>query len=235
MATPHISAQPGDFAPAVLMPGDPKRATKMAELLMPDAQMVSNVRGIVGYTGEVNGKPLSIMASGMGQPSLSIYVNELFMFYDVERIIRVGTAGGLSPKVNVGDVIIANGAHYEGVLNTYMAPSTHFSAIASYQLVRGAADAAGDDETVHVGTIVSRDRFYGVDPAENEALAKIGCLGVEMEAGALYGLATKYDRHALSVLTVSDHITVPGPDMDAQERESKFQKALALAVAAAHC
>lgn len=225
MATPHISAEPGDFAPAVLMPGDPKRATKMMELLMPDARLVSHVRGIVGYTGEVNGKPLSIMASGMGQPSLSIYVNELFMSYGVERIIRVGTAGGLSSKVAVGDVIIANGAHYEGIMNTYMTPNIHFSAIASYDLVRGAADAAGDDDTVHVGAIVSRDRFYGVDPAENEALAKIGCLGVEMEAGALYGLATKYDRQALAVLTVSDHITVPSEDMDAEARESKFQKA----------
>lgn len=235
MATPHIGAELGDFAPAVLMPGDPKRAARMAHMLMPGARLVTDVRGILGFTGEVNGKPLSIMASGMGQPSLSIYVNELFMHYDVQRIIRVGTAGGLSPKVKVGDVVIANGAHYEGVMNTFLTPNTHFSAVASYELVRAAADAAGDDENVVVGPIVSRDRFYGVDPADNEALAKVGCLGAEMEAGALYGLAAKYDRQALSVLTISDHITVPGEDMTAEERENNFQKALKLAVAAAHC
>lgn len=235
MATPHIGAEPGDFAPAVLMPGDPKRAQRMAEQLMPDARLVTDVRGILGYTGEVNGKPLSIMASGMGQPSLSIYVNELFMHYGVERIIRVGTAGGLSPKVKVGDVVIANGAHYEGVLNTYLTPQTHFSAIASYELVRAAADAAGDDPDVVVAPVVSRDSFYGIDKSINEALAAVGTMGVEMEAGALYGLAAKYDKQALAVLTISDHLVVEGGDMDAEERESNFQKALKLAVAAAHC
>lgn len=235
MATPHIGAEPGDFAPAVLMPGDPKRAQRMAEQLMPDARLVTDVRGILGYTGEVNGKPLSIMASGMGQPSLSIYVNELFMHYGVERIIRVGTAGGLSPKVKVGDVVIANGAHYEGVLNTYLTPHTHFSAVASYELVRAAADAAGDDPDVVVAPVVSRDSFYGIDKSINEALAAVGTMGVEMEAGALYGLAAKYDKQALAVLTISDHLVVEGGDMDAEERESNFQKALKLAVAAAHC
>lgn len=235
MATPHIGAEPGDFAPAVLMPGDPKRAERMAKMLMPDAKLVTDVRGILGFTGEVNGKPLSIMASGMGQPSLSIYVNELFMSYGVERIIRVGTAGGLSPKVKVGDVVIANGAHYEGVMNTYLAPGVHYSAVASYELVRAAADAAGDDPHVVVAPIVSRDRFYGVEMEQNEALAAIGTMGVEMEAGALYGLADKYGKQALAVLTISDHLVVPGGDMTAEERESNFQKALTLALAAAHC
>jgi len=107
MATPHISAQPGDFAPAVLMPGDPRRAERIAGQLMPDARKVSDVRGIVGYTGTHEGRPLSVMASGMGQPSLSIYATELYSFYGVERIVRVGTCGGLSPKVAVGDVVIA--------------------------------------------------------------------------------------------------------------------------------
>ncbi|MFC5370275.1 purine-nucleoside phosphorylase [Arcanobacterium bovis] len=235
MATPHIGAEKGDFAPAVLMPGDPRRAERMAHQLMDDAKLVTDVRGILGFTGTVNGKPLSVMASGMGQPSLAIYVNELFMHYDVERIIRVGTCGGLSPRVKVGDVVIANGAHYEGVINTYIAPNIHYSAVADYQLVRAAADAAAGDENVVVAPVVSRDRFYGVDMAENKALADAGTMGVEMEAGALYGLAAQYGKQALAVLTVSDHLFDSSADMSAEERENNFQRALKLAVAAAHC
>ncbi len=235
MATPHIAAENGDFAPAVLMPGDPRRATRMAELLMPDAKLVTEVRGIKGFTGTVNGKPLSIMASGMGQPSLSIYVNELFMHYGVERIIRVGTMGGVSPKVKVGDVVIANGAHYEGVINTYLTPNLHFSAIADYELVHAAAEAGKGNPKVRVAPVASRDRFYGVDRADDEALAAVGTMGLEMEAGALYGLAAKYGKQALAVLTVSDHLFSEAPDMSAEERESNFQLALDLAVAAALC
>ncbi len=110
MATPHIAAEPGDFAPAVLMPGDPKRAERIAELLMDDARLVTDVRGMLGFTGTVNGRPLSVMGSGMGQPSFTIYATELFSQFGVKRIIRVGTAGALSPKVKVGDVIVATGA-----------------------------------------------------------------------------------------------------------------------------
>lgn len=235
MATPHISAPDGAFAPAVLMPGDPKRAERMAQMLMPDAEKVTDVRGIGGYTGEVNGKPLSIMASGMGQPSLSIYANELFMFYGVERIIRVGTCGGMSTKVNVGDVVIGMAAHTDSAINENLVPGIRLSAAASYPLVE-AAVAAGKDKKVHVGTIISRDRFYGVDPEEVNKLAAIGTLGVEMEAAALYMLAAKHDRQALAVLTVSDHlINGGGDDMSAEERETNFVGALELAVAAAHC
>ncbi|AHU89114.1 DeoD-type purine-nucleoside phosphorylase [Trueperella pyogenes] len=233
MATPHINAEKGDFAPAVLLPGDPKRAERMAQMLMPDAKVVSDVRGIKAFTGTVDGKPLSIMASGMGQPSLGIYVSELFSEFDVQRVIRVGTCGGLSKDVKVGDVVIANGAHYEGVMNTYLIPETHFSAVASYNLVKAAADAAGDDPDVVVAPVISRDRFYNVPAQVNEAAAQVGTAGAEMEAGALYGLAARYGKQALAVLTVSDHMTVPGRDMTPEERETKFVKALNLAVAAA--
>lgn len=233
MATPHINAEKGDFAPAVLMPGDPKRAERMAQMLMPDAKVVSDVRGIKAFTGTVDGKPLSIMASGMGQPSLGIYATELFTQFDVQRIIRVGTCGGLSEKVKVGDVVIANGAHYEGVMNTYLIPQTHFSAVASYNLVKAAADAAGDDPDVVVAPVISRDRFYNVPAEVNDAAAKVGTAGAEMESGALYGIASLYGKEALTVLTVSDHMTVPGQDMTAEERETNFVKALKLAVAAA--
>ncbi|WP_307683346.1 purine-nucleoside phosphorylase [Trueperella bonasi] len=233
MATPHIAAEKGDFAPAVLMPGDPKRAERMAELLMPDAKVVSDVRGIKAFTGTVDGKPLSVMASGMGQPSLAIYVSELFTQFDVERVIRVGTCGGLSNGVKIGDVIVANGAHYEGIINTHLIPQTHFSAVASHNLVQAALEAATDDMNVVVAPVISRDRFYDVPDEVNAAAARVGTAGAEMEAGALYGLAALHGKEALAVLTVSDHITVKTVDMTAEERETNFQSALKLAVAAA--
>ncbi|UNX53668.1 purine-nucleoside phosphorylase [Georgenia sp. TF02-10] len=235
MATPHISAEKGDFAPAVLMPGDPRRAERIAAQLMPDARKVSDVRGIGAYTGTVDGKPLSVMASGMGMPSLGIYANELFRFYDVQRIIRVGTAGGLSPKVKVGDVVVALGAHTDSAMNTARIPGIHFSAVASYPLVAAAVAAAGGASDVHVAPVVSRDHFYGNPPEQVQALADYGTLCVEMEAAGLYGVAAELDRQALAVLTISDHLLDGGADMTAEEREQNFSRALGLAVAAAHC
>ncbi|TRW47486.1 purine-nucleoside phosphorylase [Georgenia yuyongxinii] len=235
MATPHIAAEKGDFAPAVLMPGDPRRAERIANLLMPDARKVSDVRGIGAYTGTVDGKPLSVMASGMGMPSLGIYANELFSQFDVRRIIRVGTAGGLAHKVKVGDVVVALGAHTDSAMNTTRIPGIHFSAVASYPLVAAAVAAAGSDTTIHVAPVVSRDHFYG-NPAEQvQALADYGTLAVEMEAAGLYAIAAQYDREALAVLTISDHLLDHSQDMTAEEREHNFERALALAVAAAHC
>ncbi|MFD1505113.1 purine-nucleoside phosphorylase [Georgenia yuyongxinii] len=235
MATPHIAAEKGDFAPAVLMPGDPRRAERIANLLMPDARKVSDVRGIGAYTGTVDGKPLSVMASGMGMPSLGIYANELFSQFDVQRIIRVGTAGGLAHKVKVGDVVVALGAHTDSAMNTTRIPGIHFSAVASYPLVAAAVAAAGADTTIHVAPVVSRDHFYG-NPAEQiQALADYGTLAVEMEAAGLYAIAAQYDREALAVLTISDHLLDHSQDMTAEEREHNFERALALAVAAAHC
>lgn len=233
MATPHIAAKPGDFAPAVLMPGDPKRAQRMAALLMPDAKQVTDVRGIGGYTGTYQGKPLSIMASGMGQPSLAIYATELYSFFGVERIIRVGTCGGLSSSVKAGDVVVAIGAHTDGVLNTQLCPGINFSATASWPLLKAAMEAAGNDPAVKVGPVISRDRFYGVPVEESERLASLGTLGVEMEAAGLYGIAADLGKEALAVLTVSDHIFDETQNMTAQERETKFEKALHIAAAAA--
>lgn len=233
MATPHIGAEPGDFAPAVLMPGDPKRAERIAHTLMDDARLVTDVRGMLGFTGTVDGKPLSVMGSGMGQPSATIYVTELFREFGVERVIRVGTCGGISQKVSVGDVVVALGAHTDSSMNTFRLPGLQFSAVASYELVRAAVDAASDEDRVHVGTIISRDHFYLTPEGQVDRLAQYGVLGVDMEAAAMYGVAAEFDKQALTVLTVSDHLLDHSQDMSAEDRETKFQGALKLAVAAA--
>ena len=239
MATPHIAAAPGDFAPAVLMPGDPKRAQRIAELLMDDARLVTDVRGMLGFTGTVNGRPLSVMGSGMGQPSFTIYATELFSQFGVERIIRVGTAGALSPKVKVGDVIVATGAHTDSSMNQLRIPGVNFSAVADFRLASAAYQAsqlegAQAGGAVHLGTVMSRDHFYFTPQGQTEALASYGVLGVEMEAAALYGVAAEYDKQALAILTVSDHLLDHSSDMSATERETRFTDSLRLAVAAAH-
>ncbi len=236
MPTPHISAAPGDFAPAVIMPGDPKRAERIAELLMPDARLVTDVRGMLGFTGTVDGKPLSVMGSGMGQPSAAIYFNELFAEYDVQRIIRVGTTGGIASQVSVGDVVVATAAHTDSSMNQDRIPGVNFSAAASFGLARAAvAEAESRDIAgLHVGTIISRDHFYFEVPGQLDALQAHGVLGVEMESAVLFALAARFGREALTVLTVSDHLLDPSSDMSVTDRETKFHDALALAVAAAH-
>ena len=187
MATPHLSADPGDFAPAVLMPGDPKRAQRIAEELMPDARLVTDVRGMLGYTGTVDGKPLSVMGSGMGMPSATIYATELFKFYGVERIVRVGTTGGIARSVAVGDVIIATGAHTDSSINQHRLPGLNFSAVASFELAAAAMAAAHGTAGVHVGTVVSKDHFYFASPfADLDLYGQYGILGVEMEAAGLF-------------------------------------------------
>ncbi|EPH03816.1 purine nucleoside phosphorylase [Propionibacterium sp. oral taxon 192 str. F0372] len=235
MATPHICAAPGDFAPAVLMPGDPRRAARIAGQLLDDAVMVTDVRGIQGFTGTHRGKPLSVMASGMGMPSMTIYATELFHYYGVQRLIRVGTCGGISPKVQVGDVIIALGAHTDSNMNQQRIPGINFSAVASFELARAAIDAAADMDEVHIGMVTSHDHFHlpSWDPLRNERLAAHGVLGVEMEAAGLFGAAAEFDAQALAVLTVSDDPNDPSKNMTAEQRETCFQKALGLATAAA--
>lgn len=235
MATPHINAEIGQIAPAVIMPGDPKRAQRIADLLMDDAQLVTDVRGILGFTGTVDGKPLSVMASGMGMPSAVIYATELYQVYGVQRIVRVGTAGGIPPHVRVGDVIVAIGAHTQSNMNQFRLPGLYFSAVASHNLASAAVTAAaGLDATVHAGTIVCKDHFYLSGPAgELEALAKYNVLGVDMESAGIYGAAAEFGREALTVLTVSDHLLDHTQNMSVEDRETRFQGALKLAVAAA--
>jgi purine-nucleoside phosphorylase len=222
------------------MPGDPKRAERMAGLILADARLVTSVRGILGFTGTYagdgadSGRPLSIMASGMGMPSIGIYATELFRFFGVERIIRVGTAGGISPLVDIGDVLIGVGAHTTSSMNELRIPGTHFSAVADLTMAAAALAAGGGDPHVHSGTVISSDHFYFSIPGQLDAMAAHGVLGVEMEAACLYGVAAEHGKGALTVLTVSDHLTKASVDMTAEERETRFQGALKLAVAAAY-
>ena len=238
MATPHIGAEPGDFAPDVLMPGDPKRAERMAGLVLDDARLVTDVRGVLGFTGAYNGadeshgRPLSILASGMGMPSMTIYATELFEFYGVERICRVGTAGGINMDVNLGDVIIVSGAHTTSSMNESRIPGTHFAAVADFGMAARAWEAAAGDPHVRVGSVVTSDHFYFSIPGQLDALSKHGVLGVEMETAGLYGVAAECGKAALAVLTVSDHVRKPEQLMSAMERETVFRRALDLAIPA---
>lgn len=232
MATPHISAENGDIAPLVLMPGDPRRAARIAEELLDDARQVSDVRGIGAFTGTYQGTPMSVMASGMGIPSISIYATELFRFYGVQRICRVGTCGGISDAVQVRDVVIANAAHTNSNVSRLFVPDVTLSLTASFDMLRAAVDAArAGDARVHVGPVFSSDFFYLARPEVSEGLEKVGTLGVEMEAAALYACAALEGREALAVLTVSDHLKNGAGDMTAEERETNFQTSLRIAAA----
>ena len=253
MATPHISAEPGDFAPDVLMPGDPRRAQRIAETVLEDARLVSDVRGILGYTGSFDGRPVSVLASGMGIPSISIYATELFRFYGVERIIRIGTAGGMAPHLEVGDVVIANVAHTDSSIVGNKIPQIHFSAGATFSLTAAAAEAAGvgrrtaakpaDDApaagrrrrrkngSVYVGPVISSDIFYSDRPLTNELLVGHGTLAVEMEAAGLYAVAAQEGKEALAICTISD-LLFRDESLSSAEREQLFDKAVALGLAA---
>ena len=234
MATPHIAAEPGEIAPLVLMPGDPRRATRIAEQFLDDATLVSDVRGIGCYTGTFEGTPMSVMASGMGIPSVGIYATELYRFYGVKRIVRVGTAGAFAPGVKVRDVIIATAAHTNSSLATLFVPGVSLSLTASYPLLRGAMDAAASvtDADVHAGPVYCSDHFYLARPDIITGLAKLGTLAVEMESAGLYATAAADGGEALAVLTASDHLFDPSGDLTADERETSFAATVRIAAAA---
>ena len=233
MPTPHITAQPGEIAPLVLMPGDPRRARRIAEGYLDDWTVVSEVRGIECFTGTWQGTPMSVMASGMGIPSISIYAEELYREYGVQRICRVGTCGGIAPGVKVRDVVIGLSAHTNSQIPTIQAPGLTLALAASFQMVRGAVEAAeANDIHALVGSVFSSDFFYGTRPDITKVLADLGTLGVEMEAAGLYFAAARHGREALSVLTVSDHIFDGSQDMSADDRETNFGRALLLGAGA---
>lgn len=233
MATPHIACEPGDIAPLVIMPGDPRRAERIAKTRMADVRLVSDVRGIAAWTGTVDGVPMTAMASGMGVPSLSIYATELYSQYGVRRICRVGTCGGISSDVAVRDVIVAAAAHTNSAVATIDVPGVSLSLAASYDMLRGAVEfARAEDRTVHVGAVYTSDFFYSARTDIIPALDRLGTLGVEMEAAGLYACAMANRAEALAVLTVSDHLKDGSADLTADERETLFEGALEVAIAA---
>ena len=234
MPTPHITAELGEIAPLVLMPGDPKRAARIAETLLTDAKLVSEVRGIGCYTGTYQGVPMSVMASGMGVPSISIYATELYRFYGVQRIVRVGTCGAILPGVKVRDVIISTASHSNSSSPQLEVPGLTLSYAPTFDLLRGAVAAAENTEGVgvHVGPTYCSDHFYLSQPHWIQALADRGTLGVEMEAVGLYGAAMREGKEALVVLTASDHLLDASEDMSAEERETSFNAMVTIAAQA---
>lgn len=231
--TIHIGAKPGDIAETVLMPGDPYRAKWAAENFLQDAKLVNDVRGMLGFTGTWNGHRVTIQGSGMGMPSLSIYVNELITQYDAKTLIRIGSCGGMQPHVGIRDVIIAMTA------TTITSPSSgifremNYAPCADWSLLRAAVAAAeAMGTTTHVGGIYSSDVFYAERPDLDEQMIRHGILGVEMEAAELYTLAARHKRRALAVLTVSDHLQT-GEALSAADREGSFGDMVEIALEAA--
>ena len=228
--TPHIEAKQGDFAKTVLMPGDPKRAEYIAKTYLTDCKLVNDVRGIKGFTGYYNGKRVSVMASGMGQPSIGIYSYELFAFYGVENIIRVGSCGSFDKDLHARDIIVAMGAcTNSNFAMQYRLPGT-FCPIASYDLLQKAVEGCKQKGVnFKVGNILSSDTFYD-DSNSGLEWAKMGVLGVEMDAAALYSTAARLGKNALAILTVSDSFIYPEENTTAEEREKSFNQMMEIAL-----
>lgn len=228
--TPHIAAKPGDFAKTVLMPGDPKRARFVAENFLEDAVLVNDVRGVQGYTGSYKGKRVSVMASGMGIPSIGIYSYELFNFFGVDNIIRIGSAGAIHPDLRIRDVVIGMGScTNSNFMSQYGLPGT-YAPIASYELVRKAAESAERlGARYMVGNLLSADTFYD-DSQSLAAWQKMGVLAVEMESAGLYCTAARAGKNALCICTISDTPFSPGNDCTAEERQNSFTKMMEIAL-----
>lgn len=229
----HIDAPKGAIADIVLLPGDPLRAQYIAENFLDNAQRYNTVRNAFGFTGTFEGRRVSVQATGMGIPSISIYVNELIQDYGVKTLIRVGTAGGMGENVKVRDVVLAQGSSTDSsiILNTFGA-GLYFAPLADFNLLREAANLA-DTSAIryHVGNVLGEDRFYN-DEMDRQKLIDYEVLATEMETPALYLLAAKYHVHALSILTVSNHL-VTGEETSAQERQTSFNDMIGLALGVA--
>ena len=228
--TPHNCATPDDFAKTVLMPGDPLRAKFVAENYLENARLVNNVRGIGGYTGEYKGKKVSVMASGLGMPSIGIYSYELFAFYGVENIMRIGSAGAISEKIRVRDIVFGMGAcTNSNFASQYGLPGT-YSAIASYGILSTAVSVAQEKGArYHVGNLLSSDTFYNDDTTATEKWAKMGVMAIEMEAAALYMNAARLGKNALALCTISDHI-LTGEATTSEERQNTFTSMMEIAL-----
>lgn len=228
--TPHISAKAGDFAKTVLMPGDPLRAKYIAETYLENPRLVTSVRNVLGYTGTYKGKEISVMASGMGMPSIGIYSYELFNFYDVDQIIRIGSAGAMQDNMKLMDIVIGMGACTDSNFASQFGLPGTFAPIADYELMDRAIQAAKAQGTnVVVGNILSSDIFYNANNNALDLWKSMGVLCVEMEAAALYMNAVKANKKALCMLTISDHIYT-GEALSSDERQLGFGKMMEVAL-----
>ena len=228
--TPHINAEPSDIAKTVLMPGDPLRAQFVAKEFLDGAVLFNNVRGVQGYTGKWKGVDVSVMASGMGMPSIGIYSYELFNFFGVENILRIGSAGALSPELSLRDIVIGMGACTNSAYAEQYGLGGSFAPICSYELLRSAVDIAERRGlSYRVGNLLSSDTFYDDNDRRTVKWAKMGVLAVEMEAAALYMNAARAGKNALAICTVSDSL-VTGEATTAEERQSSFTDMMTLAL-----
>jgi len=226
----HIAARPGQIAETVLLPGDPLRAKYIAETYLEDVEQYNSVRNMFGYTGTYKGKRISVQGTGMGLPSIMIYANELITEYNVQKLIRVGSAGAIQKDIHVRDIVIAQGATTDSsvVANTFNG-QVNFAPICNFELMQSAYTVAKERKlSVHVGNVLSSDRFYN-EELDKQKLADYGVLAVEMEAAGLYLLAAKYNRKALALLTISDHI-LTGEETTAEERETTFDDMMLVAL-----
>ncbi|MEC1177009.1 purine-nucleoside phosphorylase [Metasolibacillus meyeri] len=228
----HINAKQGEIADIVLLPGDPLRAKYIAETFLEDVTCYNEVRNMFGFTGTYKGKRVSIQGTGMGVPSISIYVNELMAEYGVQKLIRVGTCGAIQQDVKVRDVILAQAATTDSKMNEIIFNGIDYAPIANFDLLLKAYNAGKEAGlSLQVGNVMTADMFYS-EENQNEKLARYGVLAVEMEAAALYTLAAKYGRQALAILTVSDHI-LTGEVTSSEERQTTFNDMIVVALEAA--
>ncbi|NEX47449.1 purine-nucleoside phosphorylase [Pseudotabrizicola algicola] len=226
----HIGAKPGEIAETCLLPGDPYRARWAAERFLDGATLVSETRGMLAYTGTWQGHPVTIHGTGMGMPSLSIYVNELIRDYGAKTLIRVGSCGALQPDIALRDVVLAQSASTIGSPSSSIFREMRYAPVADFGLLTKAHAAATGP--VHVGGIFTSYTFYDERPDLNDQLQRHGCLAVEMETAELYTLAARYQRRALSILTVSDHI-LTGEALPSADRETGFSAMVEMALRAA--
>jgi purine-nucleoside phosphorylase len=232
MTTPHISAEPGDFADAILLPGDPLRAKYIAETFLEDVVQVNAVRNMFGFTGSYKGMGVSVMGTGMGIPSASIYATELVTEFGVKKLVRVGSCGAISTALAMRDIVMATGACTDSGVNRDRYGGWDFAAVADFGLVRAAVDAANAKGiAVHTGLIHSADLFYHPSPDRIDIMDKMGVLAIEMEAAGLYGVAAEYGARALTIATVSDHIRT-GEQTSSDERQTGFDEMVVVALEA---
>lgn len=234
--TPHINATPADFGQTVLMPGDPLRSKYIADNFLENAKLVNNVRGVQGYTGTYKGVRISVMASGMGMPSIGIYSHELYNAYGVQNIMRIGSAGSIHREINLRDIVVAEGACTDSAWATQFRLRGSFAPIASFDMLRKCVDACEEvGATYHVGNVLSSDAFYGDNDdvpetlRDNHGWMKMGVMAIEMEAAALYMNAARYGKNALAICTISDQL-LKQEFLSAEERQTSFRQMMQVAL-----